>query len=175
MTISTFESVAGMLFWVCRVSPPEFPQKYSCSGRAAPTVVLLQRSDLERLSAQPIDVGLELGRWRRTEKNRSIQDLIDFSRGQVSEAQRTPQLKTNVAEERARIESLSKLSGALDSLATVPSAQIEDIHDSVVAILPQWQALLRRIVRDQRFAQTELDFYSHYKNSMRPYWCHCMD
>jgi exonuclease SbcC len=122
-----------------------------------------ERAALERRRAHLIDVGVELGRWRTTEKNRSIQSLIDSSRGQVSEAQRTEQLKANVAAERARIESLSKLSGALDSLATVLSAQIGDIHDSVVAIVPRWQALLKRIVRDQRFAQTELDFYSHYK------------
>ena len=58
---------------------------------------------------------------------------------------------------------LSKLSDALESLSRVLSTEISNIHDHVVAVVPRWQSLLKRIVRDQRFSQTNLDFYSHYK------------
>lgn len=122
-----------------------------------------ERAALERRRIQLAEYGIEIGRWRTSDQNRVAQNIIDSRRGDKTEADFTQQLQERISGERARISDLSKLSTALDSLSTVLSAEIGDIHDRVVAIVPRWQSLLKRIVRDQRFASTDLNFYSHYK------------
>ncbi|WP_433851548.1 AAA family ATPase [Stenotrophomonas nitritireducens] len=122
-----------------------------------------ERATLERRRTQLTEYGIEIGRWRTSEQNRVAQNIIDLRRGDRTEADFSQQLQETISKERARIGDLSKLSTALDSLSSVLSAEIGDIHDRVVAIVPRWQSLLKRIVRDQRFASTDLNFYSHYK------------
>lgn len=122
-----------------------------------------ERAVLDRQSAQVEAVGVEIFRWHRAEQNRLAQSMLDRRRGALTEAAVSAQLSTRVDEGTASIGHLARMSRALETLSSLLSAEIGNIHDHVVAVVPRWRALLKRIIRDQRFAQTDLDFYSHYK------------
>jgi DNA repair exonuclease SbcCD ATPase subunit len=125
--------------------------------------ILSEISTLERHSTSLETLGLEISAWRKSEQNRVAQGLLDRRRGPQSEDEFSQQLQQRIERGRAAVSRLSNLSSALESLSRFLSAEISNIHDHVVAVVPRWQALLKRIVRDQRFSQTNLDFYSHYK------------
>jgi len=53
---------------------------------------------------------------------------------------------------------LSQLHEAMESLNKFLSSEIENIQKHVQAVMPRWQALLKRIVRESRFTGTNLNF-----------------
>ncbi len=122
-----------------------------------------ERSVLERHRAQLNAAEIEISLWQRTDEHRFAQSVIDRRRGSLPEATITAQLDTRLEQTDASIKDLSRLSQAFETLATLLSSEIGNIHEHVIAVVPRWRTLLKRIVRDQRFAQTSLEFYSHYK------------
>lgn len=58
---------------------------------------------------------------------------------------------------------LSLLSDAMDTLNQYLSSEIANVQKHVLAVVPRWQALLKRVVREQRFTGTNLDFRSLYR------------
>jgi exonuclease SbcC len=122
-----------------------------------------ERALLDRQAKQVEAVEVEIVRWQRAEQNRLAQSILDRRRGALTEEAVTAQLNARVDEGEASIGHLARMSRALETLSSLLSTEIGNIHDHVVAVVPRWRALLKRIVRDQRFAQTDLEFYSHYK------------
>jgi hypothetical protein len=58
---------------------------------------------------------------------------------------------------------LSQLSAAMESLNQFLSSEIANVQKHVQAVMPRWQALLKRVVREQRFTGTNLSFRSSYQ------------
>jgi len=108
-------------------------------------------------------IGAELERWRRAEANRKAQSLVDSVRGSESESDRTASLQNSIKREASRAFKISQMSAAFDSLSNSLSRQIDEIQDSVIAIEPRWRSLIKRVVRDQRFANTILDYDNYYR------------
>lgn len=108
------------------------------------------------------NVRFDLDRLMTAERTRKAQVEIDVLRGQMSETERTAVLKKIVDEKRLESFSAERTVEALDALSNSLSVQMGDIHNRVRRGVPTWQALLKRIVRDQRFSQSTLEFYSHY-------------
>lgn len=121
-----------------------------------------QRSLLDRHITMLEDLEAEIAQWGKAEQSKLAQSIIDRRRGALSEGAVTERLQKSINSGETTIGRLSKLTRAFESLSSFLSAEIGNIHDHVLAVVPRWQALLKRIVRDQRFAHTELSFYSHY-------------
>jgi len=122
-----------------------------------------EREVLERQSTQVEAIETEIVRWQKAEQNRLAESMLERRRGGTSESEVTAQLSKRVDDGMASVGHLAQMSRALEALSGRLSTEIGNIHDHVVAVVPLWRSLLKRIVRDQRFAQTDLDFYSHYK------------
>ncbi len=115
-----------------------------------------QNSVLEKLQ-------VEITAWKRAEQTHMVQNILDRRRGDLSIDEESQRLEIKINQLASTAEHLSSLSEALESLSRFLSHEIDNIHDHVVAVVPRWQSLLKRIVRDVRFSKTNLDFYSHYK------------
>lgn len=118
---------------------------------------------LEGTLAEASALSPEISALKNADRSDLFQNEIDRKREQHSETEYGNALNERIAASQRDASALSDLSAAMESLSNLLSAQITNIHDHVVAIVPRWQALLRRIVRDPRFTQTSLDFYSHYR------------
>ncbi|NNB17742.1 AAA family ATPase [Pseudomonas fragi] len=143
----------------------QFTDQGDPSVEIASSLELQLRSELSTLarhSASLEKLGLEISGWKRSEHNRMAQTILDRRRGNLSTEEVTQRLQEKIDDLSASVARLSQLSGALESLSRFLSTEIDNIHDHVVAVVPRWQALLKRIVRDQRFSETNLDFYSRY-------------
>lgn len=118
---------------------------------------------LERQSSTLATLKVEIATWKKSEQTRIAQGLLDRRRGIQSEEEFFAQLNNRIDEEKAAIDRLSKLSEAIETLNKSLSNEIGNVQSHVVAVVPRWRALLKRIVRDPRFSETNLDFYSHYR------------
>lgn len=118
---------------------------------------------LERQSSALATLKVEIAAWKTSEQTRIAQGLLDRRRGVQSESEFAEQLHKRINEEQATVDRLSKLSEAIESLTKSLSEEISNVQNHVVAVVPRWRTLLKRIVRDPRFSETSLDFYSHYR------------
>lgn len=88
---------------------------------------------------------------------------MDRRRGELSEDAFTADLRQRVEHEQLEHKRLSQLSDAMDTLNQHLSTEIANVQKHVLAVVPRWQALLKRVVREQRFTGTNLDFRSLYR------------
>ena len=103
-------------------------------------------------------IKIEIGAWSRIEKARVAQGLLDRRRGERSEDEFTAHLQQQLESEHIAVRRLSQLHEAMESLNKFLSSEIENIQKHVQAVMPRWQALLKRIVRESRFTGTNLNF-----------------
>lgn len=120
-------------------------------------------TELARHSETLQTIKIEIGAWRNLEHVRLAQGLLDRRRGELSEDEFTANLHQRVKKEQSGKERLSLLSDAMDSLNQYLSSEIANVQKHVLAVVPRWQALLKRVVREQRFTGTSLDFRSLYR------------
>lgn len=85
------------------------------------------------------------------------------SAADLSEDEFTANLRQRVEKEQSGQKRLSLLSDAMDTLNQYLSSEIANVQKHVLAVVPRWQALLKRVVREQRFTGTNLDFRSLYR------------
>lgn len=119
--------------------------------------------ELARHSETLQTIEIEIGAWSKLEHARLAQGLLDRRRGELSEDEFTGNLHQRVEKEQSGKERLSLLSEAMDRLNQYLSSEIANVQKHVLAVVPRWQALLKRVVREQRFAGTNLDFRSLYR------------
>ncbi|WP_339470251.1 AAA family ATPase [Pseudomonas capeferrum] len=126
---------------------------------------LLQSSvaELDRHSETLQTIKIEIGAWSKLEQARLAQGLMDRRRGELSEDAFTANLHQRVEDEQLEHRRLSLLSDAMDTLNQHLSTEIANVQKHVLAVVPRWQALLKRVVREQRFTGTNLDFRSLYR------------
>lgn len=106
---------------------------------------------------------IEINTWNRLEQTRLTQTLIDRRRGASSEEEFDAALHQRIENENRVCLQLSQLSEAIETLSTSLSAEIANVHKHVRSVVPRWQSLLKRVVREQRFTSTDLGFRSIYK------------
>lgn len=120
-------------------------------------------TELARHSETLQTIKIEIGAWSNLEHARLAQGLLDRRRGELSEDEFTANLHQRVEKEQSGKERLSLLSDAMDRLNQYLSSEIANVQKHVLAVVPRWQALLKRVVREQRFTGTSLDFRSLYR------------
>ena len=120
-------------------------------------------AELDRHSETLQTIKIEIGAWSKLEQARLTQGLLDRRRGELSEDAFTADLRQRVENEQLEQKRLSLLSDAMDTLNQHLSTEIANVQKHVLAVVPRWQALLKRVVREQRFTGTSLDFRSLYR------------
>lgn len=120
-------------------------------------------TDLARHTETLQTIKIEIGAWSKLEQARLAQSILDRRRGELSEDDFTANLRQRVEQEQSSQERLSQLSDAMDRLDKYLAKEIANVQKQVRAVVPRWQALLKRVVREQRFTETNLDFRSAYK------------
>ena len=120
-------------------------------------------ADLSRHSEQLQTLKIEIGTWSKLEKTRLAQGLIDRRRGTSSEQEFATNLSQRIDNERTNQTQLLQLSEAMETLNRCLSTEISNVQKHVLSVVPRWQALLKRVVREQRFTGTSLGFRSIYR------------
>ncbi|WP_370682986.1 AAA family ATPase [Pseudomonas syringae pv. atrofaciens] len=120
-------------------------------------------AELDRHSETLQTIKIEIGAWSKLEQARLTQGLLDRRRGELSEDAFTADLRQRVESEQLEHKRLSLLSDAMDTLNQHLAAEIANVQKHVLDVVPRWQALLKRVVREQRFTGTNLDFRSLYR------------
>ncbi|QXW42684.1 AAA family ATPase [Pseudomonas amygdali] len=120
-------------------------------------------AELDRHSESLQTLKIEIGAWNKLEQARLTQGLLDRRRGDLSEDAFTADLRQRVENEQLEQRRLSLLSDAMETLSQNLSTEIANVQKHVLAVVPRWQALLKRVVREQRFTGTNLDFRSLYR------------
>ncbi|WP_053115699.1 AAA family ATPase [Winslowiella iniecta] len=120
-------------------------------------------ADLSRHSEQLQTLKIEIGTWSKLEQTRLAQGLIDRRRGTSSEGEFATSLNQRIDNERTNQMQLLQLSEAMETLNRCLSAEISNVQKHVLSVVPRWQALLKRVVREPRFTGTSLGFRSIYR------------
>lgn len=119
------------------------------------------KSDSDRAELDLIRA--ELARWETAETNNRTQREVDEIRGEFAEDGYSVKLALEVKSAEAVVNRVTIGSNALDTITSCLSHELDNIHDRIRAVVPQWCALLNRIVREPRFSATNLASYSHYR------------
>lgn len=120
-------------------------------------------ADLSRHSEELQSLKIEISTWNKLERTRLTQGLMDRRRGKLSEEEFTAALQKRIETEKLGHAQLEKLSEAMETLNRCLSAEISNVQKHVLSVIPRWQSLLKRVVREQRFTDTKLDFRSLYR------------
>lgn len=127
------------------------------------TQLKLSVADLKRHKEQLETIGIEIGTWSKLEQTRIAQGLINRRRGILSESKFVASLQQRIDSERSSLLQLIQLSEAMKTLNECLAAEISNAHKHVLRVVPRWQALLKRVVREQRFTDTNLGFRHIYR------------
>jgi DNA repair exonuclease SbcCD ATPase subunit len=122
-------------------------------------------TELTRHSETLQTIKIEIGAWSNIEQARLAQGLLDRRRGERSEDEFSTHLNQQVESKRTGVQRLSQLSAAMESLNQSLSSEIANVQKNVQAVMPRWQALLKRVVREQRFTGTNLSFRSSHQKA----------
>lgn len=120
-------------------------------------------TELVRHSETLQTIKIEIGAWRKLDQVRLAQSLLDRRRGELSEEEFTSKFRQRIEKEQSLQKRLKLLSDAIDALNQYLSSEIANVQKHVRAVVPRWQALLKRVVRESRFTETNLDFFSSYR------------
>lgn len=123
------------------------------------------RSALDNLDANIStleNIGVEISSWAKLNEKQLAQRLIDAQRLHRSEEAFTAYLNSNIDAARSNFSDLSKLSDAVVSLDTALKLEIDNVQKHVSKVVPRWQALLKRVVREPRFHEASLKFFNAY-------------
>lgn len=109
-------------------------------------------------------IKIEIDAWSKLEQARLSQGMLDRRRGELSEDDFTSDLLQRIEAKQSSQARLSKLSSAMESLNQSLANEIANVQKHVLAVVPRWQALLKRVVRDPRFTGTNLDFRTAWRS-----------
>ena len=136
------------------------PLAEAAQARASALATIL--SDFEsHLGALEI-IGVEISAWAKLNESQLAQRLIDAHRLDRSEESFFAHLNDRIIVSRRKLSHLTKLSDAMDLLDSFLKREIGNVQKHVSKVVPRWQALLKRVVRDSRFHEANLKFFNAY-------------
>ncbi|GLZ27721.1 chromosome segregation protein SMC [Stutzerimonas xanthomarina] len=118
--------------------------------------------DLERNLRLLENLGVEISAWAKLNESQLAQRLIDAQRLDRSEESFFAYLNDRIAFATGQLADLTKLSDAMDALDAFLKKEIGNVQKHVSKVVPRWQALLKRVVRETRFHEASLKFFTHY-------------
>jgi exonuclease SbcC len=132
------------------------------SAQARDTMLRTSMTNLESSALTLEGVGVEISAWGKVNESHLAQRLIDAQRLDRSEEDHTAKLNDQIITVRTNLSRSHQLSEAMDTLATSLKQEIDNVQKHVGKVVPRWQALLKRVVREPRFHQTSLKMFSSY-------------
>lgn len=108
------------------------------------------------------NLGIEILAWAKLNESQLAQRLIDAQRLDRTEEGFFSDLNQRIAVAAEELADLTKLSDAMDALDTFLKKEIGNVQKHVSKVVPRWQALLKRVVRETRFHEASLKFFTHY-------------
>lgn len=123
------------------------------------------RTALANLESQVLmleSVGVEISAWAKLNESHLAQRLIDAQRLDRSEEAFSALLNDHIVTTQTSFSRLSQLSEAMDSLDSSLKREIGNVQKHVSKVVPRWQALLKRVVRESRFHEASLKFFNSY-------------
>ncbi|HCL4366272.1 TPA: AAA family ATPase [Pseudomonas aeruginosa] len=107
-------------------------------------------------------IGVEISAWAKLNESQLAQRLIDAQRLDRSEEAFEAYLNDSINAARSSFLRLSLISDAMDLLDGSLKKEIENVQKHVGKVVPRWQALLKRVVRESRFHEASLKFFNAY-------------
>jgi DNA repair exonuclease SbcCD ATPase subunit len=107
-------------------------------------------------------IGVEISAWAKLNDSQLAQRLIDAQRLDRSEEAFEAYLNDSINAARSSFLQLSLISDAMDLLDGSLKKEIENVQKHVGKVVPRWQALLKRVVRESRFHEASLKFFNSY-------------
>lgn len=107
-------------------------------------------------------IGVEISAWAKLNESQLAQRLIDAQRLDRSEEAFEAFLNESINASRSSLLRLSLISDAMDLLDGSLKKEIENVQKHVGKVVPRWQALLKRVVRESRFHEASLKFFNSY-------------
>jgi exonuclease SbcC len=104
------------------------------------------------------EIELELNRHAGTRSLDNAQQAVDKVRGNLTEDEYSSLVQASLNDIKRRHEHAVGRKNALDAFAVFLTAGLGSIRGEVQNIVPQWQAILKRIVQDPRFSETSLSY-----------------
>jgi len=118
--------------------------------------------DLENNLRMLENLGVEISAWTKLNESQLAQRLIDAQRLDRTEESFFAYLNDRIASATGQLADLTKLSEAMDALDAFLKKEIGNVQKHVSKVVPRWQALLKRVVRETRFHEASLNFFTHY-------------
>lgn len=127
---------------------------------------LIRQSDLLSRGLEDLNlISEELGRWNAAEKHASLEKEIK----EICESQDEQVYLSGLKERLQAIDNelsfILERKTALEKFYNKIGQEVNGVHEKIKSINPLWTSLLKRIVVNPRFVQTELDSYSYRNKS----------
>ena len=107
-----------------------------------------------------------IARLRGAVDYRKLQEIIDNQRAERSEPDHGAYLLQKFEAATNELNRVDTAKFTLNTFSTALANEVKQIQSRLLDIEPLWQSLLKRIVREPRFSQTELQYNHHRK---KPY------
>ncbi|HDS1738276.1 AAA family ATPase [Pseudomonas putida] len=115
-------------------------------------------SNLEMLEK----LGVEISAWARLNETQMAQRLIDVQRLEHTEQSFFAYLNDRISVAKGQLADLTRLADAMDALDGFLKKEIGNVQKHVSKVEPRWRALLKRVVRETRFHEASLKFFTAY-------------
>lgn len=127
---------------------------------------LIKQSDLIKKGIEDLNkMSDELGRWNAAEKFA----ILDKEIKEICENQDEQVYLSSMKERSSTIDGelsfITERKNALEKLYRKIGEEVNGVHDKIKAINPLWVSLLKKIVVNPRFVETQLESYSHRNKS----------
>lgn len=108
------------------------------------------------------NLGVEILAWAKLNETQMVQRLIDAKRLGRTEESFFAYLNDRITVATGQLADLTKLCDAIDALDGFLKKEIGNVQKYVSKVVPRWQALLKRVVRETRFHEASLNFFTSY-------------
>lgn len=106
------------------------------------------------------EIKSELNKWKKAEKFETLDREVKKLVGKLNDQQHLTKLKKTVQDKRNIVADLKEKRSTLNELYSHIGHQINSVHKQLVSINPLWVSLLKKVVLNPRFLDTELSSYA---------------
>lgn len=121
--------------------------------------LLADKTKAETAQAKLGEIETELSRIAEANVLTTAQQAVDAARGGSSESDYARFLAGELKSVQDELALGAERKIALDEFHAHLTRGIDKIRDKIADVVPQWQAILRRIVQEPRFSGTNLNYY----------------
>lgn len=141
--------------WLNLGLPPALTEQFLEAAISEQKLLTARNNELEHAIKE---LSAELERNILAEQFLTVQKDIDEACGSLSEPEHYEKLKREVQVSRELLDELNIKRATLDTLSKNLATSLNDVRAAVQKVVPQWQLLIRRIVRNNIFDNVSLSY-----------------